>query len=99
MQPRISFADQSKGTPSTRPRRVILNDGMKALGPLSVRRGLQRNALAIVLIRKDRAKQFLPIFFTLPLTMSLTFLTGFYQKTPGGAHCQQKGKLRSSGNE
>ncbi|GBP69782.1 hypothetical protein EVAR_40262_1 [Eumeta japonica] len=45
---------------------------MKVLRPLSAWRGLQRNVLEAVGFRKERAMQFLPILFTLPLTMSLT---------------------------
>ncbi|GBP50519.1 hypothetical protein EVAR_25216_1 [Eumeta japonica] len=41
MRPRISSGDQSEGTPHTRPRRVSLNDGIKALRPLSARRRMR----------------------------------------------------------
>ncbi|GBP42502.1 hypothetical protein EVAR_29306_1 [Eumeta japonica] len=71
MQPRVSSRDQSEGIPRTRPRKVTLNNGMKTLKTFNARRGLQRNASAVVEFRKETAMQILPILFMLPSTMSL----------------------------
>ncbi|GBP59524.1 hypothetical protein EVAR_42429_1 [Eumeta japonica] len=51
---KISSGDQLEGTPRTRSRLVTLNDGMKALKPLSARRELQRNTLTAVRFWKER---------------------------------------------
>ncbi|GBP86618.1 hypothetical protein EVAR_85751_1 [Eumeta japonica] len=69
----MSSGNQSEGAFRTRPRQITLNNRMKTLRPSKARRELQRNALAAVGFRKERAMQFLPILLTLPWTMFLTF--------------------------
>ncbi|GBP90879.1 hypothetical protein EVAR_100376_1 [Eumeta japonica] len=93
MQPRIPSEDQLEKIVRTRPKRVILNEDMKALRPLNAKRELEINGLAALGVWKERAMQFLLILSILPLTTSLTLADcTIFPKNIGWGTVPAKGK-------